>query len=44
MSTKTPHPHFRDNGTLDWKTSFKDALAAAQAGKKLIFIEFGREL
>jgi hypothetical protein len=44
MTTKTPHPHFRDNGTLDWKTSWKDALATAQAENKHIFIEFGREL
>ena len=44
MSARQPHPHFNDRGTLDWKTSWKDAFAAAQAGRKRIFIEFGREL
>ena len=44
MTEKRPHPHFNDRGTLDWKTSFKDAFAAAQPGKKRLFIEFGREL
>lgn len=44
MSEKRPHPHFNDRGTLDWRTSWKDAFAAAQREKKPIFIEFGREL
>ena len=44
MSAKTPHPHFDDHGTLDWKTSWGDAFAAARAEGKGIFIEFGREL
>jgi hypothetical protein len=45
MATHTPgrHPHFDDRGTLAWHTHWKDALAAARAGKKKIFIELGRE-
>ncbi len=39
-----PHPHFDDRGTLDWHTRFDDALAAARAQGKLVFIEMGREL
>lgn len=38
-----PHPHFDDRGTLDWHTRWAQALAAAAAQKKLIFVEFGRE-
>ena len=38
------HPHFNDRGTLDWHTRFADALAAARAQGKLVFIEMGREL
>lgn len=37
-----PHPHFDDKGTLDWRTRWQDALAAAKAEKKLVFIELGR--
>lgn len=37
------HPHFDDRGTLDWHARWKDALAAAQAGGKHVFVEFGRE-
>ncbi len=44
MTQRRPHPHFRDNGTLNWHTSWKDAFAAARAERKRIFIEFGREL
>lgn len=40
---RRPHPHFDDHGTLDWHTSWKSALAAAQAGNKRLFVEFGRE-
>ena len=40
----TPHPHFDDHGTLDWKTTWAEASAAAKAGGKHVFIEFGREL
>lgn len=38
------HPHFNDRGTLDWHTSFAEAIAKAKAEGKLLFIEFGREL
>jgi hypothetical protein len=44
MTGKTPHPHFDDRGTLSWHTRWKDALAEAKAGGKLVFVEFGREL
>jgi hypothetical protein len=44
MSQKTPHPHFNDRGTLHWYTRFSDALAAAKASKKRLFIEMGRKL
>jgi hypothetical protein len=40
----TGHPHFDDRGTLDWHVRWDDALAAARAGGKLVFIEMGREL
>jgi hypothetical protein len=43
MSTSRPHPHFNDKGTLDWHTRWQDALAAAKASGKHVFIEFGRE-
>ena len=39
----TPHPHFNDGGTLLWSKKVADAQAAAKAGDKLIFIEYGRE-
>lgn len=44
MTDKTPHPHFDDQGTLNWHTRFGDAKAQAARDGKLIFIEFGREL
>lgn len=37
------HPHFDDQGTLAWSTKLAAAQAAAKAGDKLIFIEYGRE-
>ena len=37
------HPHFDDQGTLSWHTSFEDALAQARKERKLLFIEMGRE-
>jgi thioredoxin-related protein len=37
------HPHFDDRGTLDWHTDHAQALAAARAAHKIVFIEFGRE-
>ena len=36
------HPHFDDRGTLTWHTRWEDALAAAKAEHKLVFIEMGR--
>jgi thioredoxin-related protein len=44
MTERRTHPHFDDRGTLDWHVSWSAALAAARAGDKKIFIEFGREL
>ena len=41
---RRPHPHFDDRGTLDWHTSWSEALRTARAQKKLVFVEFGREL
>ena len=43
MTQLRPHPHFDDHGTLDWHVSWKNALAAARAADKLVFVEFGRE-
>lgn len=40
----SPHPHFDDHGTLDWKTRWAEALEEARAAEKGVFIEFGREL
>ena len=44
MTAKRPHPHFDDQGTLDWHTKLADATEQAQREGKRIFIEFGREL
>jgi hypothetical protein len=44
MTERTPHPHFDDRGTLNWHTKFADALAAAKADKRMVFVEMGREL
>lgn len=44
MNDMRAHPHFNDRGTLDWHTDFAEALAAAKAQGKLVFIELGREL
>ena len=43
MSERSPHPHFDDGGTLNWHTRWADALAAAKAESKKIFVEYGRE-
>jgi hypothetical protein len=43
MSARRPHPHFDDQGTLDWHTTLADAKAAAAREGKLVFIEMGRE-
>lgn len=40
---KRKHPHFDDRGTLDWHTTLDEALAAAKADGKLVFVEMGRE-
>lgn len=42
--TDSSHPHFDDKGVLAWHTNLEEAMAAARAQGKLIFIEFGREL
>lgn len=36
------HPHFDDHGTLTWHTHWDEALAAAKAEGKRVFIELGR--
>ncbi|MEO6709777.1 MAG: thioredoxin family protein [Planctomycetota bacterium] len=41
--SRRTHPHFDDRGTLDWHTHWSEALAAARAADKLVFVEFGRE-
>ena len=44
MTEKRAHPHFDDQGTLDWHTSLEGAKEQARREGKQIFIEFGREL
>lgn len=43
MSQRRPHPHFDDQGTLDWHTTLTEALATAAREGKRVFIEIGRE-
>ena len=43
-TNRRAHPHFDDRGTLTWHTRWSDALAQAKSEKKLVFVEFGREL
>jgi len=43
MNQRRPHPHFDDQGTLDWHTRWSEALETARRERKTIFIEFGRE-
>lgn len=43
-SSRRPHPHFDDRGTLDWNTTWAEAREQAAREGKPIFIEFGREL
>jgi len=43
MTTRRPHPHFDDRGTLDWHTRLADALDQARREKKHLFVELGRE-
>lgn len=43
MQPRRSHPHFDDRGTLDWYATLDQALERAQAEKKLVLIEFGRE-
>jgi hypothetical protein len=38
----SPHPHFNDQGTLNWTTALADAQAAARKGGRAIFVEYGR--
>jgi hypothetical protein len=42
--TRRKHPHFDDRGTLDWTTSYAEALGTAKKDGKRLFIEIGREL
>jgi hypothetical protein len=44
MTTKRPHPHFDDRGTLDWHPTWSEAAARAREEQKLVFVELGREL
>lgn len=43
MAIVGAHPHFEDNGAVAWFRTFADALAAARAERKKVFIDFGRE-
>lgn len=43
MSDPRPHPHFDDQGTLDWHATLDEALERARADGKLVFIDIGRE-
>ena len=43
MSEQRPHPHFDDNGTLDWHATMDEALSRARSEGKLVLIEIGRE-
>ncbi|HPF15505.1 MAG: thioredoxin family protein [Planctomycetes bacterium] len=43
MSTKKPHPHFDDHGTLDWFQTLEGAVDEAKRTGRLIFMEFGRK-
>jgi len=43
MSTPGRHPHFDDRGAVSWFTTLADALVAAKAANKKVFIEYGRE-
>lgn len=40
---KRKHPHFDDRGSLDWATSWTEALASAKREGKHVFVELGRE-
>ena len=37
------HPYFDDQGTLTWYTTLDEAVAAARASGRTIFVEFGRK-
>jgi len=41
-STSGTHPHFKDRGAVRWYTTLAEGLAAAKAGNKRVFIEYGR--
>jgi len=38
------HPHFDDQGTLDWTSDLDEGLARAKAAGKGVLIEFGRAM
>ncbi|MCK6447354.1 MAG: thioredoxin family protein [Planctomycetes bacterium] len=44
MPAPRRHPHFDDQGTLDWHTRWADAVETARREQKLVFIDMGREL
>ena len=43
LAAATPHPHFDDQGALDWSEKLADAQKAAAKSGKLIFVEYGRK-
>jgi hypothetical protein len=43
-STPGTHPHFDDGGAVTWYTRYADALAAAKAAGRLVFVEMGRAI
>ena len=44
MPNLQAHPHFDDQGTLDWTTDLDEGLAKAKASGKGVMIEFGRAM
>lgn len=43
MPQRSSHPHFDDQGTLQWHTGLEAALDQARREGKHVFIEMGRE-
>ncbi len=37
------HPHFADNGALQWHKKLADAQAAARKQQKFVLVEYGRQ-
>ena len=44
MTNLQAHPHFDDQGTLDWTTDLDEGLAKAKASGKGVMIDFGRAM